>query len=95
MGCKNKHCKCSDNVSKKLENLIANVIFEEEVFQYSDECDEGNECKYTRKNSCNSCKRDESLRYCGRSFPSIGVYNGDQYDDVIESILEYLVNGEQ
>lgn len=92
MSHKNKCCK-RPNKSNDLEHLIANVLFKDEVFHYEEDCEESDKCG-NKRNNCYSCKRDESNRYCGRDFPSVGVYRGDHYDDVIEAILQYIEENE-
>lgn len=57
--------------------LSSKDTFKEEV--YEDDC-------HIPVEVCKTCKRNEGLRYCGLDYPDLGIYKGDHYDDVIESL---------
>lgn len=79
---KYKYCGDSDEI-EGFEDLITKLLGSEN--NYKDE-----DCFDTRSSNCNYCKRNESMRYCGKSFPELNVYTGDHYDDVIDAILTYI-----
>lgn len=78
-----KYCGNSEGISD-FEDLLDKIVSEENVFQNpEDDC-------HTPTTNCSYCKRNEAMRYCGKDYPSIGVYKGDHYDDVIDAIINYL-----
>lgn len=69
------------------EDFVDNFVNREEVYM----CCE-NECNNCCENSCVECHRNSSMTYCGQSYPDLGVYQGDHYDDVIEAIIGNCTN---
>jgi len=82
---KYKYCGSNSESIESFEDLLNKIVGSEDV--YNDEYDEQS-CG--KSPNCSYCKRNESLRYCGKSYPEIGVYTGDHYDDVIDAIITYL-----
>lgn len=82
---KYRYCGSHSDI-ESFEDLVSKISDKENHSPYSEE--DCQECNKSR--NCSSCRRNESLRYCGASFPEIGVYTGDHYDDVITAIINYF-----
>lgn len=75
-----KYINCKNG--ETFEDFVDSLVDSEDVFQY----EYGEECEPI-KSQCRLCYRNESMRYCGQDYPQLGIYKGDHYDDVIESIV--------
>lgn len=84
MSCKYKYCGSNTNVNS-FEDFIKEALGFYNKFNFEEVKEE---C--CNKSKCNTCCRNESLRYCGEDYPEVGVYKGDHYDDVIEAVLNYV-----
>lgn len=81
--CEYRYCGNNSGEIEGFGDLLNKITDPENTYQYNeDSCNKTPNCSY--------CKRNESLKYCGKSFPEIGVYTGDHYDDVIDAIIKYL-----
>lgn len=84
-----KYCGEKKEDIHYFEDFVENFVDPEEVFI---SIEEEEECCNEQPPSCVSCYRNENLRYCGEDYPELGVYKGDHYDDVIDSIINYTNN---
>lgn len=86
-----RYCGKQEGI-ENFEDFVDKFVHEEDVFV--DILEEDYSDYSCERRICIPCYRNESLRYCGKDYPQFGVYKGDQYDDVITSILNYIESGE-